>query len=359
MLKKNKKKIILSSVTILLPVLFGLAVWNALPETMATHWGANGSADGFAAKAFTVFGLPVLILAVHLLGLYVTSLDQKQKRQNKKALNMIFWIAPMISLFANGMVYAVALGRTFDAMTLIPTLLGVMFVWIGNYLPKIRQNRTLGIKILWTLQNEENWNKTHRLGGKVWVLGGLAMLVSVFLPGTAMIPVTVCAILAAIVIPTVYSFCIYKKHQKNGIAYGGAAGSREEKKAFQITMIVTAIVLIGTAVLLFTGDIRVSCKDTSLKIDADYWKDLEIDYAEIDAVTYREAFDRGVRTNGYGSFKLLMGAFENEELGAYTLYAYTGAEEYVVLESGGKTLVIGMEDADETRELYQEILDRR
>ncbi len=358
MLKENKFKVILSSAVILLPILFGLIMWNELPDTMTTHWGPDGNADGVSAKPFAVFGLPVMILAVHLLCLYFTALDQKQKGQNKKALNMVFWIAPLISLYSNGIVYAIAFGKVFDFVLLMPVLLGIMFVFIGNYLPKVKQNRTLGIKISWTLNNEENWNKTHRLGGKVWVISGLAMLFSIFLPKAAIVPIIVCALTATAVIPIVYSYRIYKKHQKEGIVYVDAPSSKAEKIAVRITAVTVPIILAGVAVFMFTGDIEVHCEDTSFRIEATYWADIEIDYSEITGLAYREDFDAGTRTNGIGSARLSMGAFQNDEFGSYTLYAYTGAEEYIVLEAGEKTLVIGMKNADQTREIYQSILEK-
>ncbi len=358
MLKKNKFKIILSSVVILLPILFGCIMWNQLPDTMTTHWGADGNADGLSKKPLAVFGLPVILLALHLLGLLFTAKDEKQKGQNKKALNIIFWIVPLISLFANGMVYAIAFGKTFDITLLVPVLLGIMFVFIGNYLPKIKQNRTLGIKVRWAMDNAENWNKTHRLGGKVWVISGLMMLFSVFLPKEAVVPVAVGAILLATILPIVYSYCIYKKHRKEGIAYVDAPSSKAEKTVVMISTVLVCVLLIGAAILMFTGDIEVHCEDTSLKIEATYWEDIEIDYAEIDSLAYRDDFDTGVRANGFGSPKLSMGIFQNDEFGSYTLYAYTGAKAYIVLEIGGKTLVIGMKDADETREIYQSVLEK-
>ena len=66
-----------------------------------------------------------------------------------------------------GIMYRAAFGKEFDLAFFMPAMLGVMFIFIGNYLPKVKQNRTLGIKISWALNNEENWNKTHRFGGKV------------------------------------------------------------------------------------------------------------------------------------------------------------------------------------------------
>lgn len=356
MLKENKFKVIISSIVILLPILFGLIMWNELPNTMATHWGVDGNIDGFGSKPFVVFGLPVILLVTHLICLFVTSLDQKQKGQNKKALRIIFWILPFASLFSNGIVYASAFGKAFDFELLMPALLGVMFVFIGNYLPKIKQNNTLGIKVSWALNNEENWNKTHRLGGKVWVIGGLIMVFSIFLPLSAMVPVVACALIAIAIIPIVYSYCIYKKHQKEGVAYVDAPRSKAEKIVVRIFSVIVSIILIGVVILLFTGNIKVHCEDTSFRIVATHWTDIEVDYAKINTIEYRENFDVGVRTNGVGSVRLSMGTFQNDEFGSYTLYAYTGTSEYIVLEVGEKTLVIGMKDTDETRELYQSIL---
>lgn len=358
MLKENKWKIILSSIIILLPILFGLIMWDALPDIMTTHWGADGNQDGFGEKAFAVFGLPVILLTGHFICLYFTFLDKKQKNQNKKALGVIFWIIPIISLFVNGIVYAAALGKELNFGMLVPGALGILFIFIGNYLPKIKRNRTLGIKISWTLNNEENWNKTHRLGGKVWVIGGFIILFSVFLPPAAMVSVWVCVTLVMIIIPIVYSYSIYKKHKKGGIQYAAPPKSKSEKIAAGITAVIVPVILIGTAILMFTGNIEAQCGKTALQINADYWTDTKVQYSEIDTVSYREDLNTGIRTNGFGSARLSMGIFQNDEFGSYTLYAYTGAEEFIVITSGDKTLVIGMKDPNETQKIYDAVLKK-
>ena len=358
MLKEHKFKVIISSIVILLPILFGIIMWNDLPDIMTTHWGADGNADGFGEKVFVVFGLPFILLVLHFVCLLVTLLDKKQKEQNQKALGMIFWILPVISLFVNGIMYRAAFGKEFNFALFMPALLGAMFIFIGNYLPKVKQNRTLGIKISWTLNNEENWNKTHRFGGKVWVVGGLVLLLSVFLPLTAMVWFTACVIAAMLIIPMVYSYSIYRQHQKEGIAHGTPKKSSAEKIAVRITAVVIPIIFIGVAILMFTGNITVHCEDEALKINATYWTDLTVDYSEIDTIEYRKDLDVGIRTNGFGSAKLSMGIFQNDEFGSYTLYSYTGAKEHIVLTSGEKTLVIGMNDTKETQAIYDTMIEK-
>lgn len=358
MVKENKFKFMLSSVVILLPALFGFLMWDRLPGMLTTYWGADGNVDEVSAKLLMVLGAPVMLLAVHLFCLLFTIWDQKQRGQSKKALRIIFWINPAMSLFVNGTMYAAAWGKEFELEMLMPALLGIMFIVIGNYLPKIKQNRTLGIKVPWALNNEENWNKTHRLGGKVWVAAGALMIVSVFFPNRTMVLITVCAVIVMGIIPIVYSYWIYKKHQKEGILYTTAPRSKAEKFIARIAGVIVAISLMAVAVLMFTGDIEVYCDDTSLRIEADYWYDLKVDYSEINAIAYRKDFDPRVRTNGFGSARLLMGNFQNDEVGSYTLYAYNGAEEYLVLENGKRILVIGMKDADKTQAIYQALLEK-
>ena len=127
--------------------------------------------------------------------------------------------------------------KVFSVGLFTPVLLGVLFIFIGNYLPKTKQNSALGIKFSWTLRNEENWNKTHRITGKVWVLGGLIMIFSIFLPPVAMVSVVVCVVLAMMLVPVVYSYSIYKKHQKEGVKYVAPPKSKAEKIAVIISLI--------------------------------------------------------------------------------------------------------------------------
>ena len=132
MLKKNKLKIAISSTIVLLPILFGIIMWNDLPDIMTTHWGADGNADGFAGKGFVVFGVPFIFLVLHFICLFFTLLDKKQKEQNSKVLGMIFWIIPVASLFVNGIMYRAAFGKEYDLGLFITVLLGAMFIFIGN-----------------------------------------------------------------------------------------------------------------------------------------------------------------------------------------------------------------------------------
>ena len=213
MLKRNKKTIILTACITLLPMLLGLALWNRLPDTVATHFDINGDPDGWSSKAFAVFGLPAFLVAVHLLCALATTVDPKRKNIQDKMYKLVLWICPVVSLFTCGGVYFYALGVEMDMARIAERLVSVMFIVIGNYLPKCRQSYTMGIKLPWTLHDEENWNATHRFGGWVWMAGGAVMLVLSLLGVVRNAVVLVGLILVMILAPTAYSFLYYRRHR--------------------------------------------------------------------------------------------------------------------------------------------------
>lgn len=216
-IKKNKWLMLVTSVIIVLPILAGALLWDKLPEQVPYHWGINGEVDGWASKPVAVFVLPLVMLAVQWLCVLATGLDPKAKNvATGKMMGIVLWIIPVLNLFLHVMVYLAAFGRKVDMAAIMPLFMGVLFVVIGNYLPKCKQSYTMGIKLPWTLSDEENWNKTHRLAGKLWVAGGLLTMCCALLTGVASFIVMMGILLAMCAIPTVYSYRYYKKHTKDG-----------------------------------------------------------------------------------------------------------------------------------------------
>ena len=215
-LKKNKWLMIVTSVVILLPILSGVLLWDKLPEKVPYHWGVNGEVDGWASKPTAVFLLPLILLAVQWLCILVTGLEPKAKNvTTTKMMGLVLWIIPVLNLFLHIMVYLAAFGREVDMATIMPLFIGVLFMVIGNYLPKCKQSYTMGIKLPWTLNDEENWNATHRMAGRLWVAGGLLTMICALLPGTSAFLVMMGILLTMCIVPTVYSYRFYKKKQEN------------------------------------------------------------------------------------------------------------------------------------------------
>ena len=358
MIKNHKWKAIISSVVILLPMLFGLAFWNQLPANIVSHWGGDGVADGVAPKAFIVFGMPLILLTIQWLMLLATAVLEKNKQQNNKIVAISYGIVPVMSLVIHVFIYSIALEKAWDLSALIPVVIGGLFMYIGNYLPKTTRNRTMGIKLHWTMGNDENWNKTHRLGGKLWFWGGLVIIASALLPIKVSIAMVIVMIVVSTIVPTVYSYSIYKKHKAAGIEYEPVFNKKGDKVAVWITAIAVPIILIGVVVLMLTGDISVNFQEVDFTITASYAEDMTIRYEELDSIEYRESFDIGTREMGFGSPRLSTGTFKNEEFGRFTLYAYTQGEGAVVLKKGDKVLVLVGKTAEETKAIYESIAEK-
>ena len=213
MMKNNRFKLIISTIVILLPILVGLILWDKLPEQVPTHWGIDGNPDGWSSKASAVLAMPCILLAVHWLAMFANSNEKISGKQNPRVMGIVFWLVPVVSLVVNGMMYAYALGREVDVMFILPSALGLMLIIIGNYLPKCLQSRTVGIRVKWTLEDEENWNTTHRFGGKVWVAAGILSIACVFLPDFLIPWVPFAITFAAGAAPIVYSYVYYRKRR--------------------------------------------------------------------------------------------------------------------------------------------------
>ena len=210
-MKHTKLNIILSCIILVAPMIFGMIVWNKLPESMPIHWGVHGEVNGWSSKPFAVFVLPLLILAIHGICIFASRKDFRNKKQSPKVMGLVLWICPLLSVMANSLTYAVALGKEINVLFVVSLTMGALFVLIGNYLPKCQQNRIVGIRIIWTLKNEANWNATHRFAGKVWVIGGLLLMASSLLP-YSILPWAMIALLVVFIgLPVLYSYRFHKK----------------------------------------------------------------------------------------------------------------------------------------------------
>ncbi len=211
MIKKNLKTLILTSMITLLPIVAGLILWDKLPEQMPVHFNYQGVVDDYTSKAVAVFAFPILMIAIQWLCAFLTGLDPKIKNISKKSMDLVLWIIPALSLLINTIIYAYALGKEFNITTPLMIFFGLFFVITGNYMPKMKQSYTMGIKIPWTLNSEANWNYTHRLSGKVWVIGGLLLIATSFL-NLVWLYITIFVIMIAV--PMIASYRFHKKENK-------------------------------------------------------------------------------------------------------------------------------------------------
>ena len=110
-------------------------------------------------------------------------------------------------------IYGNALGYKVNVENIMPVFVGVIILVLGFILPKCKQNYTVGIKLPWTLHNEENWDKTHKLAGKLWIIGGIVMTIAGLLDFTILFMIIIFAI---VIIPTIYSYLLYRNKRSEG-----------------------------------------------------------------------------------------------------------------------------------------------
>ncbi len=207
-MKAYRSKLILTSLVSLLPLVVGLLLWSQLPDTIATHFGTDNQPNGWSSKAVTVFVIPSVLTAVHLLCIGMTLHDPKKANISRKMLNILFWMIPLVSCLTGVIFYGNALGYALNPGKIVNGMLAVVFLVTGNYMSKTHQNYTVGIKLPWTLNSTENWNRTHRLGSKCFLLGGLVFLANIHF--LSVYPLFIVS-LACCFVPAIYSFVLYKK----------------------------------------------------------------------------------------------------------------------------------------------------
>lgn len=189
------------------------------PERVPLHWNFAGEPDRWGSAIFAAFFFPALITLMYLLFLFLPFLDPKKERYGQFIKTYhIFKCAFIGSTVA---IYFIAslnsIGYNLPVNIFTPGVVGIMFMVFGNYLSKIKFNWLIGIRTPWTLSNEEVWNKTHRFGGKAFLLGGLIIILSIFTPPILRLPLFITAI-ALITLGTIfYSYIVYleEKNKKN------------------------------------------------------------------------------------------------------------------------------------------------
>lgn len=194
------------------PLLFLAAIWNSLPEQVPMHWGADGQINRWGSK-WSVWMLPVIVsLPVYLLLKYAPKIDPKRNFEamsdSYRKLRFILGIA--LSAIVCQLIYST--WKVAPMSNLLLLIIAALIAAIGNYLGTVKPNYFIGIRTPWTLENAENWRKTHRFASKSMFLGGIvAILAILFLPKKWVLPAFMGLVLTGSLLPVVYSFFIYQK----------------------------------------------------------------------------------------------------------------------------------------------------
>jgi len=214
-IKPTIKTEIIPLLIIIAVVISSFYFYANFPDTVATHWNFQGEPDAYSSKAVASLVLPSVIIGMYLLFLFLPLIDPKKERYDQ--FRKVYHFFKGFIVFFMAGIYAISglsnLGYAVSIKTWIPLMVGALFVLMGNYMSKIKQNWFIGIRTPWTLSSEEVWNKTHRVGGKIFMLGGI-LLVAIPYFGEKIGMTLFFIDIAIIVLGTVvYSYFIYRKEK--------------------------------------------------------------------------------------------------------------------------------------------------
>ncbi|MDU5460076.1 SdpI family protein [Anaerococcus vaginalis] len=206
-IKFKKESVISVIISILLFAIVNLLFYKKMPETLPTHWGFNNKIDGYSSKFTALITTPLLLIFLNIFSCFMLDNDPKNKDKNNFVITIGKATIPLVMLITFVISVFYGLGKKINVMVIISIFVGFLLILIGNYLPKTKRNYTVGIKLPWTLNSDENWNKTHRLAGYFFILGGIFFLLTPFIGNEYLIFLTFMIIG---IIPAIYSFYLYK-----------------------------------------------------------------------------------------------------------------------------------------------------
>ncbi len=213
-MKEHKRLITVTAFICIIPALIGILLWNRLPDQIPIHWNLEGTPDNYASRLTAVLGIPALITALHLAGAFVILHDPKIGSVPAKILRLGLWVCPLVSLFAALLTYSTAFGMPVDVGMVATIFVGLLLISIGIIMPECPQNYTIGIKLPWTLADEENWKATHKLAGPLWIASGFVMILLSLLRLLSS-GILFLLIIVILIVPSVYSWKLYRKTHQN------------------------------------------------------------------------------------------------------------------------------------------------
>ena len=310
---ENKGKLAAGSLAVLLPALCGGRMMAQSLGLLAAHW---------------------------LVAVIVLADRRNREGQSKKALGLVFWLMPALSLLLAGVEHVLRRSGGAAADSLMALGMGLLFLVVGNYMPKFRQNSFMGIRVPWTLHSEANWAATHRFGGKVWAAGGLACMACALLPSGAMAAVFPALLAVLVALPIGYAWRFHRREAAAGTAAAPAPADPRRRALGAAGAVTLAAVVLWA---LFAGSFEAVCGGDALTVTTRYWEGLTLPYADIVSVEYQPgdtAPDGGARSWGFGNLRVGLGSF------------------FVLRCADGRVVVLNAPDPAATRALCEELAAR-
>ncbi|MBQ8391636.1 MAG: DUF1648 domain-containing protein [Clostridia bacterium] len=192
------KILIITCLVCLSSILLGLYLWDDLPDKVAIHFNIYNEADNFASKGFAVFGLPIMMVFLQMFCCIINDLNSHKHGKRIKLETATKWIIPIMTIILQIITFGYSLGWNIDIRKAVAIIIGVMFLVIGNYLPKLDYVKNYNL-------DTEKARKINRFIGYETVIMGVLMLITIFLPPIAtaiwlvlLIPYTIISVIYGI-----------------------------------------------------------------------------------------------------------------------------------------------------------------
>lgn len=213
----TKTTIIISTFLIAIAVIAGLALWNQLPDQMASHWNANDQVDGTMPKFWGVFLMPLITLGMLVLFQVVPNIDPLKANiaQFRETFNVFIVVIIAFMLYIHKLTLAWSLGFTnFKMSTAMLPFMGVLFIAIGFLLRKAKRNFFIGIRTPWTLSSDYVWDKTHQLGATLFMISGALAIIGGFFGGMIAFWFLFVPLMGSTLFLVIYSYMLYRRETK-------------------------------------------------------------------------------------------------------------------------------------------------
>lgn len=209
------KLTVLSCIFSLIPIPIGTLLYDKIPDVLPTRFDFNGNVTGYSGKNHIIYFLPLLMVLITIISGIITYYDPFDKKLSNKSPTLVkisIFSIPILSNFFFLVAYLHSVNNINISTYGVNIILGVLFILIGNYLPKNKQNSVIGIKTPWSLKDEVNWNKTNRLGGYTFIISGILFISLIFFNRFFIInKIIIALIIILMFVPSIYSFWLYKK----------------------------------------------------------------------------------------------------------------------------------------------------
>lgn len=197
---------------------FSFAVFQQLPERMPIHWDARGNPDGYGSRLVGALLLPGMLLLIWGVLLAIPSLDPRRANieQSRDAYELLVLVVVAAMAAVHVSVLGAALGWPLPVGRVVPVIIGLMFVALGNLLPRFRSNFFIGIRTPWTLSSDTVWARTHKVGGSVMIAVGILLMVAGLLQSPHWIWVAIVGAAAMAIGVLGYSYVLWRRENRTG-----------------------------------------------------------------------------------------------------------------------------------------------